>query len=810
MVNKKRGEQTPVDMKYDEPQHILNPVNDLESGFTEMEFNKVPEGIQSNNYSSGSAGWRIDKDGNIYANSGTFSGALIAGELHIPDRDTTANSFHVATDGNAWWGATETDFNLDNSNATAYVLKTGVAKFKSVTLDTNVTLSGLQAGSAIDGQYLDALSVASASVASSAISTAKIATDAVTQAKIAALAVGSTELAAGAVIAGKITAGTIVTGDIASNTITAANIAALTITASELATDSVTAAKIVAGTITATEMTIAQLSAINADMGAITAGTITLPSGGHIKSGQTAYETGIGFYLGNDSGTVVFSMGNSTDYFKWDGTSVKILASGVNAITIDYGSDILLKEGGDIKFTSVTAPTALTSALITSAGNVDAGTHTYKVTYVNDSGGTEQGGASNTVTNDASNAQNALTNIPVSTSGSVTSRKIYRTKAGGTSYFLLTTIANNTATTYTDNTADSGLTGNGTSISENNSFGKIKIDDVSVFSIGTKNTFVGENSGISNTAGVRNAGLGNYALVSNIAGYNNTALGNNSLNQNTIGWSNTGVGYTALVRNTTGSYNTALGAWALESSVTGFNNIGLGYFAGSKATGSNELYIDNQPRASNAVEKTNSIIYGVMASTPASQTLTVNALLKVNGDETLDGTLSIKEQASANADVAGYGQLWVKIATPNELWFTDDAGNDREIGSENAQTKNVEVVLTDNSTAPTVVDGLGDMYFIVPAELDGMNLVSVGAHATTVSSSGLPSFQIHNLSNALDMLSTNITLDVSEKDSATATTPAVINTSNDHINTGDEIRFDCDVVGTGAKGITIRLGFRTP
>ena len=41
-----------------------------------------------------------------------------------------------------------------------------------------------------------------------------------------------------------------------------------------------------------------------------------------------------------------------------------------------------------------------------------------------------------------------------------------------------------------------------------------------------------------------------------------------------------------------------------------------------------------------------------------------------------DAPLKIKERAAAVADTAGYGQLWVKTVTPNELWFTDDAGND--------------------------------------------------------------------------------------------------------------------------------------
>lgn len=38
--------------------------------------------------------------------------------------------------------------------------------------------------------------------------------------------------------------------------------------------------------------------------------------------------------------------------------------------------------------------------------------------------------------------------------------------------------------------------------------------------------------------------------------------------------------------------------------------------------------------------------------------------------------IKILEAAAAVADTAGYGQLWVKTATPNQLWFTDDAGND--------------------------------------------------------------------------------------------------------------------------------------
>ena len=46
---------------------------------------------------------------------------------------------------------------------------------------------------------------------------------------------------------------------------------------------------------------------------------------------------------------------------------------------------------------------------------------------------------------------------------------------------------------------------------------------------------------------------------------------------------------------------------------------------------------------------------------------------------TVEGSISMKEQAAAAADTAAYGQLWVKNTTPCQLWFTDDAGNDTQI-----------------------------------------------------------------------------------------------------------------------------------
>jgi hypothetical protein len=60
----------------------------------------------------------------------------------------------------------------------------------------------------------------------------------------------------------------------------------------------------------------------------------------------------------------------------------------------------------------------------------------------------------------------------------------------------------------------------------------------------------------------------------------------------------------------------------------------------------------------------------------------------MTGDINLDGNnidnggvIYLKEQADADADVAGSGQVWVNTATPNELYFTDDAGTDFQLGT---------------------------------------------------------------------------------------------------------------------------------
>jgi hypothetical protein len=106
------------------------------------------------------------------------------------------------------------------------------------------------------------------------------------------------------------------------------------------------------------------------------------------------------------------------------------------------------------------APGAVTAALKSpaAAGNVDNGAHRYRATFVTADGETDGGTISGAVTvaDKTVNGQISLSGIPLG-GAAVTARKLYRTVAGGSTYLFLATIANNTATTYTDNIADASL-----------------------------------------------------------------------------------------------------------------------------------------------------------------------------------------------------------------------------------------------------------------------------------------------------------------------------------------------------------------
>jgi len=138
------------------------------------------------------------------------------------------------------------------------------------------------------------------------------------------------------------------------------------------------------------------------------------------------------------------------------------------------------------------------------------------------------------------------------------------------------------------------------------------------------------------------------------------------------------------------------------------------------------------------------------------------------------------------------------------------------LAGSNYGERTIDVLVSDpNGDAITTGDSKAKVQ--IPSTMNGWNLVEVESSLSTVSSSGIPTVQIRRSRRAsatsrtnADMLSTKLTIDASEFDSVDAVAAAVINGSNDDVNTGDHIYIDIDVAGTGAKGLSVRMTFRLP
>lgn len=127
---------------------------------------------------------------------------------------------------------------------------------------------------------------------------------------------------------------------------------------------------------------------------------------------------------------------------------------------------------------------------------------------------------------------------------------------------------------------------------------------------------------------------------------------------------------------------------------------------------------------------------------------------------------------------------------------------------EYAQSQYGEQIIQLLITDTTLATGDSQIHFFIPPELDSWDLVDADAAVSVVSTTGTPTIQIRNVTDAADMLSTKITIDSGEKTSYTAAIAPVIDTANDSVVTGNELAIDVDSAGTGAEGLNVILQFR--
>jgi hypothetical protein len=177
------------------------------------------------------------------------------------------------------------------------------------------------------------------------------------------------------------------------------------------------------------------------------------------------------------------------------------------------------------------------------------------------------------------------------------------------------------------------------------------------------------------------------------------------------------------------------------------------------------------------------------------------------------GEAIMKHISTPSNPSSGNCKLYFK--SDDKLYKLTSGGAESEVGTVktvDAQVGDVKlkraIILKVMADDEALTIGDGKINLTIPSVLNGMNLVEVAAHVYTVSSSGLPSIAIYNVTDSQDMLSVNCTIDASENDSKDATTAPTINNSYDDVATGDVIRIDVDAAGTGTKGLEVRLTFQ--
>lgn len=255
--------------------------------------------------------------GDITGATGTFSGTVSIGSLNIPDT-TTANSFHVDSSGNTWWGA---NVATGSAGANAVVLNTGAATFKSVTLSTSVAISGIANNTSTDISLLEkthtmvftsasatqvnwtsgtvtlsngrTFSISSGNTGSMAALTYIYVDPGVSSTVLqitttAATALGANKILIGCAQNNTVTASYVPYGpgqplvdgaNIGALSIVAGNIAASTITGNKIAANTITAGNITAATITTTEIAATTITGANINTLNISGKTATFDTG---------------------------------------------------------------------------------------------------------------------------------------------------------------------------------------------------------------------------------------------------------------------------------------------------------------------------------------------------------------------------------------------------------------------------------------------------------------------------------------------------------------------------------------------------
>lgn len=101
--------------------------------------------------------------------------------------------------------------------------------------------------------------------------------------------------------------------------------------------------------VAASKIVTANLASISANLGSVTAGSFTLDATGFIKGGATSYAAGTGFWMGYDTTTYKFRIGNPAgDYLSWNGSSLIVHGGGLFTGSLAIGTKFAVDSSGNV------------------------------------------------------------------------------------------------------------------------------------------------------------------------------------------------------------------------------------------------------------------------------------------------------------------------------------------------------------------------------------------------------------------------------------------------------------------------------
>lgn len=181
--------------------------------------------------------------------------------------------------------------------------------------------------------------------------------------------------------------------------------------------------------------------------------------------------------------------------------------------------------------------------------------------------------------------------------------------------------------------------------------------------------------------------------------------------------------------------------------------------------------------------------------------------------------LELLTAAKMNAIQANITAIWVGTTAGDMDYYTSATAKTRlaigtagkilmSTGSAPSWETGTRWIPTQLNSDLALSTGDGQGRFVIPSDFNGWNITNVAAVCD--GGTGVPAFQLRNVTDSVDVLSTKVTIDSGEVSSYTAATPPVIDTTKDDVATGDRFAWDVDVAGTSRTFVFCLVGLTKP